>query len=220
MDVTGATYDRPVAYSPSFPLGRWRTERRAAIDTLAEARAHIGELDGPGRPLEVGRPLAHAYVVRVVAEFQAFTRDLHDLAAAQIVTGSGAAAAFQPVLIAAATEGRGIDRGNAGMRTLPSDFRRFGLRGLNGEIGKRNAYWIENQQPPRHGDKAYYEERIRLRNAVAHGNQTELDELRGDGVLDTVTWARLRLPGLGRMASAMDRTVWDHLTHATGNEPW
>jgi hypothetical protein len=67
-----------VPYSRSFPLSRWLGGRREAIEALAQAHAHLGEVDGPGRPLEIGRPVAHAYVLRVVAEFQAFARDLHD----------------------------------------------------------------------------------------------------------------------------------------------
>lgn len=72
---------RRVAYSMSFPLGRWFGARREAISTLARAHAYLGEVDGPGRPREIGRPVAHAYVLRVVAEFQGFARDLHDLTA-------------------------------------------------------------------------------------------------------------------------------------------
>lgn len=209
-----------MAYAPSFPLQRWRTDRRAAIDTLAEAHAHIGELDGPGRPLEVGRPVAHSYIVRVIAEFQAFARDLHDLAIQAIVDGSAASPNFRALLTSAAREGRGIDRGNAGLRTLQSDFRRLGLQGLQGEIQQRDGYWKGDDAHHRRGDKAYYEDLIKLRNAIAHGNQHDLDELRQHEVRDTVSWARDRLPGLDRMARAMDRAVWDHLRTATGNEPW
>lgn len=102
-----------MAYSPSIPLTRWLKGRRDAINMLAAAHAAMAEIDGPGRPLEVGRPVGHAYVLGVVAEFQAFVRDLHDLAA------DGSARLPDPVggsarlLIAAATEGDFIDRGNA-----------------------------------------------------------------------------------------------------------
>lgn len=122
-------YGRPVPHSASFPLKRWREERRAAIETLAQAHAHIGELTGPGRPLEVGRPLAHAYIVRVVAEFQAFTRDLHDLGAELLVMSLAPRPAFNALLVSAVTEGRQMDRGNSDLRTLQTDFRRLVSKG-------------------------------------------------------------------------------------------
>jgi len=74
-----------MAYARSIPLTHWLGSRRTAIVTLAEAHAVMGEVDGPGRPREIGRPIGHAYVLRVIAEFQAFVRDLHDLGAERVV---------------------------------------------------------------------------------------------------------------------------------------
>lgn len=209
-----------MAYRASYPRQCWLTVRRTSIQRLAQAHAQIGELEGPGRPLEVGRPVAHAYVVRVVAEFQAFARDLHDLGASVVVQSSMPSPRYAPRLVEAATAGRGIDRGNANLRTLQSDFRRLGIQGLQGSLASRNAHWAKRDKPHRHGDKGYYEDLINLRNALAHGNQVELDGLRRQGVLDTVSWARARLPGLDRIAKAMDQAVWDHLHTTFGQDPW
>jgi hypothetical protein len=96
---------RLVMYSTSLPLMRWTGQRREAIVTLAEAHAAMGVVDGPGRPREVGRPVGHAYVLRVVAEFQAYTRDLHDLAAERIVDLANPDAPYRPLLVAAARRG-------------------------------------------------------------------------------------------------------------------
>lgn len=207
-----------MAYTPSYPLTRWNGERREAIDTLAAAHANTGEVEGPGRPLEIGRPLAHAYILRVVAEFQAFTRDLHDLAVEKMVELSAATTQHRPMLTTAATEGRSIDGGNADPRNLASDFKRIGLSGLRGRIAERNGYWAKTAS--RRGDSAYYQDLIELRNCLAHGHQSQLDQLRGRGVPDTVTWARSRLPGLDRIARALDRAVWDHLFTVFAAEPW
>lgn len=207
-----------MVYSASFALSRWRGERRDAIETLATAHAEMGEVDGPGRPLEIGRPVAHAYVLRVVAEFQAFTRDLHDLAAEKLVDLSQAMGASRPILITAATEGRFIDRGNADIRSLRNDFRRLGISGLAGAVQQRNGYWAPSGS--RRGDRAFFEDLIQLRNCLAHGNQGQLDGLRHRGVLDTVTWTRARLPGLDRITRAMDQLVWDHVQATYGVEPW
>jgi hypothetical protein len=206
-----------MAYSRSLPLRSWLAPRREAIDTLATAHAAMGEVDGPGRPREIGRPLAHAYVLRVVAEFQGYVRDLHDLAAERMVDLAEPTAQFRPLLIAAATEGRFIDRGNADVRSVGQDFRRIGMSGLNGRLQARNARWAPQNA---RGDRAVYQELIELRNALAHGNQDQLDRLRTRGVADTVTWARGSLPPLNRTARALDRAVWDHLREVFRRDPW
>lgn len=177
----------------------------------------MGEVDGRGRPLEIGRPVGHAYVLRVVAEFQAFVRDLHDLAAERLVDLAEPHPEYRALLTSAATEGRLIDRGNADMRSLEQDFRRLGIGGLKGRIGRRNARW---EWQGGRGDKAYYQDLIELRNALAHGNQTQLDRLRARNVADTVSWTRDRLPGLDRTAKALDRIVWEYLDTTYGTGPW
>lgn len=93
----------------------------------------MGEVDGPGRPLEIGRPVGHAYILRVVAEFQGFVRDLHDLAAERTTDLANPDARYLPLLIGAATEGRFIDRGNADLRSLENDFRAAGYQRAEGE---------------------------------------------------------------------------------------
>lgn len=209
----------PVPYSKSFPLERWLGPRRESISTLAEAHAQFGNAGGgPGRPLEIGRPVAHAYLLRAVAEFQAFIRDLHDLGAERLVALSNAAVVSRAMLIAAATEGRMIDRGNADMRSIQQDFRRIGVMNVSGEIAKRNTRW--ETAGNHRGDRAYYQDLIELRNALAHGNQRQLDNLRARGIFDRVSWARARLPGLDRTARALDQTVWDHLRSSFGRNPW
>ena len=205
-------------YSKSFPLERWLGPRRESISALAQAHAQFGNVGGPGRPLEIGRPVAHAYVLRVVAEFQAFVRDLHDLGAQRMVALSNADLTSQAMLITAATEGRMIDRGNADLRSIEQDFRRIGVRLIRLQLASHNVRW--NSMGAYRGDRAYYQELIQLRNALAHGNQRQVDSLRAKGVFDRVTWARERLPALNRTARALDRIVWDHLHSSFGGNPW
>jgi hypothetical protein len=96
--------------------------------------------------------------------------------------------------------------------------RTFGITGISGRVAVHNPRWSSTSAW--RGDQAHYQDLIALRNALAHGNQQQLDQLRSRGVLDTVSWARGRLPGLGRTARALDRVVWDHLGSAFGRNPW
>jgi hypothetical protein len=153
-----------------------------------------------------------------VAEFQGFVRDLHDLASDKLFEMSGPDVRFQSMLVAAATEGRRIDKGNADLRSIRHDFMRIGLADLDARVARHNRRWTDGSR--RHGDRAYYSDLIELRNALAHGNQGQLNRLRLRGVRDTVTWARKRLPGVDRFACALDRAVWDHLRETFGTEPW
>jgi hypothetical protein len=148
----------------------------------------------------------------MVADFQAFARDLHDLAASAIVDLSGVDARYRGVLVGAATEGRLVDRGNAGLRALQLDYRRLGIADLGNQLAQRDPAWQD--------DRAAYEQLIDLRNAIAHGNQRQLDKLRYDHVLDTRNWAQTRRPALNRIARALDRLVWDHLSGVYGQDPW
>jgi hypothetical protein len=176
----------------------------------------LGEVDGPGRPLELGRPVGHAYILRVVAEFQGFVRDLHNLGVEKLVDLSNPDPPYRALL--APAQGRLIDRGNADARTIESDFRRLGISGFRSRLRALSPKW--DQPPGRRTDQADYQALIELRNALAHGNQGQLDRLRARGVADTITWTRARLPGLNRTARALDRLVWDHMVTTFGQEPW
>jgi hypothetical protein len=201
-----------VPYSRSYPLRLWLGDWRLALEVISEAHQHIGQVAGPGRPREVGRRLAHAYILQLVADFQAFARDLHDLAASSIVDLSGVDPRYRGVLTTAATEGRQVDRGNADRRALQLDYRRLGLADLNDKLGQKNASWPQDRQE--------YDHLIILRNAIAHGNQRQLEARRPEGVLDTRTWARMRRPALNRFARALDEIVWEHLRTTFGQDPW
>lgn len=206
-----------MAYSSSIALQAWLTSRRASIDRIAEAHVLMGEVDGPGRPLELGRPLAHSYILRMVAEFQGFTRDLYDLSAEHIVTVAAPPEGMNALLTAAITRGRAIDSGNATMTALRTDFARIGVRNLHGKLAARYSEWDEDAGG---GDPTRFNALVTLRNSLAHGNQRQVAELRRQGHLDTVSWARGQLPVLNRICRALDRVVWDHLRVPTGASPW
>lgn len=179
----------------------------------------MGQAGDPARSDHAGDPLAHAFILRVVSEFQAFARDLHDLAVELLVAATGIAGSLQGNLTSGMTLGRGIDRGNASVPTLQADSRRIGLHEMNARIGATEPRWAS----PNHAgpDRKLYENLVTLRKALAHGNQVELTALRSRGVYDTVAATRdTALPALDRLASSLDHLVWDHLSGAIGEEPW
>lgn len=200
-------------YVTSEPLRRWLGPRREAIDKVAEGHARVGDLTGPGRPLDASKPLAHAYALVIVSQFQGFIRDMHDLAVERLLSASGATANFLPLLTEGIVNARRIDRGNPTHGNVTSDFASIGLSPFN--MAARNARWATP------GDAEQFTHLMTLRNALAHGNDDDLRSLllRG-GAQDTVSWARGQLPVLNRYARALDHMVWDHLRATTGRAPW
>lgn len=206
-----------MAYSNSIPLWQWKTTRRERIDRVEMAHSLVGKVDGPGRPLGLGKPLAHAYVIQVVAEFQGFARDLYDLAVDQLLIAAEPKQQLQPLLVAAATKGRSMDAGNPTLTVLRTDFSRLGIRNLDGKVESR--YPVEWASRNGH-DRQRFKALLDMRNALAHGNRRQVDEFRRQGRQDTVSWAKGQLPAANRLARALDRIVFDHLESTIGSRPW
>lgn len=202
-------------YTASIPLSRWLGERADTIKALAHGHASVGAVTGPGRPLDISKPLAHGYIIVMLSQFQSFVRDLHDVAAEHLVTSSAADAGYTSVLVEGLTKGRAIDRGNATERSIKQDFGRLGITPI--DVGSRNRRWTH----PGGADSRTFNALIELRNALGHGNETQKRAMILSGrARDNVSWARDRLPVLNRYAKALDRIVWDHLVKTTGREPW
>lgn len=197
-------------YRRSDPLRRWREQRADVLVVLSTAHALKGQVMGPGRPLSESKPLAHAYVISVLSEFQGFVRDLHDLSVQSLIKNSRALPSLSLLLTEGLTFGRSIDRGNATVDSIKKDFRRIGMTPF--DIQRYNSRWSN--------DKNGLQQLIELRNAIAHGNESDLRRLRSLGAADTITWTRRRLPILHRFAGALDKLAWDHVIRATGVYPW
>ena len=178
---------------------------------LATAHATIGAVTGLGRPRDLSKPLAHAYITGMVGEFQGFARDLNNLTVQRLIDASAADPRFVSVLTEGLTRGRALDRNNSDLRTIKADFGRLGLSPL--DLGVHDARWSSN-------DSNELPLVFNLRNALAHGNEAELRTLRSSQVQDTVAWARRRLPVLNRVAKSLDHLVWDHLHTMIGTDPW
>lgn len=203
----------------SSALTRWLGERRQSIDGLAAAHQRVSAAGRAGRPLDAGRPLAHAYVVQVCAQFQGFVRDLHDVAIDAVVTAAAPPdLGLRQLLLDGLTAGRAADRGNADANAIVQDMKRVGLRYLRRELTAVQPRWASGGG--HRGDAAVLGDLLALRNCLAHGNERRRSELRAAGVLDTVSYARATLVSLNRTSRALDRVVWDHLQKETGAAPW
>jgi hypothetical protein len=199
----------------SPPLDDWHGDRRRTVETFVLAHASLGDLRGSPH---LGRPLEHAFILRMISEFQGFVRDLHELAVGHLVAVTKVPPALKAVLVSAMTAGRGIDRGNAVVATMESDFGRLGVHRLSILLGAQEPRW--SPPPPASADKRVYEGLISLRNALAHGNQSQLNALIARGASDTIDSSRAALSSLDRFAGALDRVVWDHVFGVTRKEPW
>ena len=199
-------------YRRSPPLRRWLDERAKVVDVVARGHAQVGGVTGPGAPEAHSKPLAHAYVLILTREFQGFVRQLHSLAIDVFVEWSGADVTKAPKLVTGLRSGRALDRGNATHDSIKKDFARLSLPTLG--ISSHNSRWGS-------GDAKSFDLLLRLRNALAHGNEQELDRLlEEEPVRDSVSWARGQRPMLNRYAKALDRAVWDALVAVTRSEPW
>jgi hypothetical protein len=197
-------------YRTSPPLARWLAARRRTLDALVAVHAVARR--------EAARPVAQAYVLRVVAEFQAFARELHDLGADKLVLMAEPPAGSRPAFRQAATVRRALDRGNADLGALERDFERLGLVGLPRRLQAVNPRWGDGRDG--RGDRGFFADLLELRNGLAHGNERQVDRLRARGVEDTVAWARSRLPALDRLAAALDLVLWQYLADIYGRDPW
>lgn len=202
-------------YTASPARTTWLVDRRDELRAIEEAHRRVAQASpGPGRPLSRGGDqIARAFIVRLYAEFQGFARDLHDLAVLALLDGSRIPPGHQLPVMRAVVDGRRLDRGNAGLRELTQDFRRIGLEDLGTHLAALNA---------RHAsDRSRYDRLTRLRNALAHGNDLQLAELATAGVRPTLTEGRRTLPALNRIARALDRAVWNHVSDRyPAIEPW
>ena len=133
----------------------------------------------------------------LVAQFQTYCRDLHDAAIEVHVTAADANQA--DLLRALLTQGRKLDVQNPQPAALGSDFGRFGIQLIPA---------LRAHDPAMADSLESLDRLVRFRNAVAHGNESELAGIVASGVIGTnlrsYRWYRRMLEGL---VGSMDRVV-------------
>jgi hypothetical protein len=144
----------------------------------------------------------------LAAEFQGFTRDLHDAAAETFAREAASGnAKLEQILRGTLVESRRIDRGNADKSGLADDFARFGI-----------AIWprLERQHRQNAQRARHLENLNKARNAIAHDDQEKFAELRTAGYALDLHNVRQWRQALHQLAVGMDTVVADHLTALFG----
>lgn len=135
--------------------------------------------------------------IALVAQFQLFARSLHD-EAVDVHVGL-AVAAQQGVLRNLLVQGRKLDTGNPRKSSLGHDFGRLGFAFVDS---------IESTSPTGADDLTSLDHLVTFRNAIAHGNETEIKAMvAAGGIKETKTSFRAYLKIADRLAGTMDDVV-------------
>ncbi|MGQ0742776.1 MAG: hypothetical protein ACT4OS_00250 [Acidimicrobiales bacterium] len=149
--------------------------------------------------------------VILVAQFQSYCRNLHDEAVAVHVTA--ATAGQQALLRVVLTQGRKLDSQNPRRAALGSDFGRLGLAFVHDMKAARPAVATELD---------YLEALIDFRNAIGHGEESEIAMIESGGSVRSTKASYMRSRRtLDRLAGTMDEVVSARLGALLGApNPW
>lgn len=192
----------------SNALGEWRS---SSLTRLIELEAVHAKLTGTGRGRRWGTTqLNRSLFVALAAQFQSFSRDLHDEAVSVHVD---AANPSQQVLMRLLlTEGRKLDTGNARKSSLGSDFGRLGFD----FIGDLKA-----KGPATEKRLLHLEDLIEFRNTIGHGDEGKILALEARGISSTKAVYQKYRQALNGLAGTMDRVVAERLAAVLGiAQPW
>lgn len=194
---------------PSSALIDWQSVAAARLDQLESI--HVKATGGgPGRRWETAQ-LNRSLMVALVAQFQAFCRDLHDCA---VQIHVGAAIAEQKSLMQVLmTEGRKLDVGNPRKSALGADFGRLGLSFI--PALKLASADTESQLDD-------LDTLVDFRNAVSHADESRIAAIESAGrVRATKLHFSRNRKMLGALAVTMDEVVADQIATLLGiAEPW
>ncbi|MEZ0073507.1 hypothetical protein [Planotetraspora sp. GP83] len=147
-------------------------------------------------------------VMRLAAEFQGFSRDLHDEAVDCFVSQvAGRTQSVQSILLERMTSGRDLGKGNAHADALDRDFARLGL-----------ALWpaLEQADPNAIRWRQELTKLNQMRNAIAHDDRSRLQALRQSGYMLTTGLVETWEQTLNSLAGTMDDVVSANLSNLLG----
>lgn len=187
-------------------LANWKEIRTRRLNELYDAHASV-EGTGPGRRWRTSQ-LNRMLVMALSAEFQGFTRDLHDegtnafLAGVETIAGESRATMLSTTIRPLLLTQRRIDRGDPDPSALAEDFDRFGL-----------SWWTVMTEHDRRTPSR--QEHLRMlmiaRNGIAHADDTKLDMLKEHGYPMTLRTVRRWHRAVDALATTMDEALRHHL---------
>lgn len=156
----------------SRALDAWDTARLGRIDQLYDAHSRIEGGDARGRRWRTGQ-VNRLLVLALVAEFQGYCRDVHDLTVEEFVhRTSFLGSDLVEILRSLLSEDRKLDRGNPGIGELAKDFGRFGINWWSA-LASKNVRTAARQD--------HLERMMKARNGIAHADDLKIRNLAKDG---------------------------------------
>jgi len=191
---------------PSNALADWRGRRCRRLANIWAVH--------DGLPLSWQQEQAELLlVVKMAAEFQGFSRDLHDLSIDFLAdSASQGNMELKVALKAGITSDRGLNRNNAGPDTLEKDFLRIGLK-----------FWqyVESAGQVARGWRGDLRAMMDARNSIAHDDEERLLKLRASGLVIDVKQVKAWQSSLDGLAATMDDVVSGYLGGMMGvPRPW
>jgi hypothetical protein len=196
---------------PSAALRLWKTDRATCLDRLLAAHRTVRGANSGRR--WVTDELNHALILRLAAEFQGFTRDLHNNTSdALVATLAPGDPGRQAALRAPYRASRRLDRGNADPEALRLDFGLFGI-----------SLWIEvDQRYPSRGPK--WRRQLSMlntaRNGLAHDDPQRIGQVLAHGWLLTLPFIHRWRIALDGLATGLDHVIGQCLHRTFGVRPW
>jgi hypothetical protein len=195
---------------PSNALRQWQTVQAGELDGLEDAHRTMGG-SAPGRRWRL-QHLNDAYIVLLAAYFQSFCRNLHT-EAARAFASVAQPAAVRTAFVAAMESDRRLDRGNASVENIRSDFAKLGMQ-----------LWhlVESLDARNRARRIRLNQLLAWRNAIAH------QDFRFNGAVQAglagtdrrLMWIRRWRSTCNELAADFDATVRDYIGGKIGTTPW
>lgn len=191
----------------SQALQRWISTGLKNLDELEQVHADAKGV-GPGRKWGTEQ-LNRSLFVALVAQFQAYCRGVHDEAVeVQFLNANPQQSDMIRKLL---TQGRRLDKMNPRSDHLGSDFGRLGIAIVDA-LNVKGASFRE--------DVRLLDVLVDFRNAIVHGNETEVTSIIGTGdIKATKTVYKAYRKTVDRLATTMDEVVAARLGSILGVEP-
>jgi hypothetical protein len=154
----------------SVALGKWRTAGLSRLMELEGVHAHI--TGSPSAQQWGTRQLNQSLFLALMAQFQAYCRELHDegvdVHVAHARPGQG------DVLLEVLTQGRKLEVGNPRRSVLGADFGRLGMHLLD-ELKALGTATVQRLD--------CLDVLVEFRNAIGHGQESKIQILEASGLI-------------------------------------